>query len=412
MRIKILLYFSLVLLGSNAQLTQVETNANSNLAKISILDSSIVVYGSVNYYGVAYDSCSSNLMQSLTPPGLSGNYNSYLNRLSERDAYIISGYSGVTHFQIYKTIDGAQNWSIVFDTTGVFITQLLMFDKFEGLAFSTNNKMFRTVDGGENWVLESNPFNAVFEVHRINDTTIAVGKTNSLSISSDRGHTWGITATMPQNIVEFYFFNQDSICAIALGSGQTYFCSSVNMGNNWSNAILPNNFEAYGMNFKTPNLGYVVGANSATGDASLLKTTNFGQNWEQVDFPISSKFSDIKFLNDSVALICGTNGILLKYNYRDHNLGVKEQNLNHSKIQVYPNPASSEITIQYDLKENYNSLVFEIRDLSGQIIHRQKVNSNIENQIIDLCNLSNGLYISELIADGKSIAIEKFVIEK
>ena len=120
----------IILLGLNvqihAQFTQVITNTNAILNEISILDDNIVINGRTDYYGISYDECEN--LNSVSPPGNLGSTNAYLNRLNENIAYIISNSGSSNITEIYKTIDGGHNWVSVFDSTGIIIGQLVMFD--------------------------------------------------------------------------------------------------------------------------------------------------------------------------------------------------------------------------------------------------------------------------------------------
>ena len=379
-----------------AQFTQVITNTNATLAEISILDSSVVINGSTQYYGISFDNCD-NLL-SVTPPGILGNGNSYLNRLNEHTAYILSAFDGATHFQIYKTTDQGHNWSIVFDTTNIFINQLIMFDTLEGLAFSTFYKMYRTIDGGESWHQEAHPLIGISKASKMNDSTVCIGVNELFAISTDRGLNWNISPFVQSSPRDFCFLS-DTILAIAEGVSGRRFCRSINSGDTWNNFYFPNTFNSSDVIFRDANIGYIVGWNN-NNKAAILKTENFGENWEQYDTDFDSKFTDMEFLNDSIALISGTNGLLLKYNYRDHHLGFEPIYLSESQVNLFPNPTTGlqELNIQGAVNTPVQVKLLDITGkelgilFQGDIQESQKIK-------VDLSVYPSGVYLLSVQMD-------------
>lgn len=78
-------------------------------------------------------------------------------------------------------------------------------------------------------------------------------------------------------------------------------------------------------------------------------------------------------------------------------LGVAEFNSNISKMEIFPNPANDEITLNFDLKTN-EQITYSIYDHSGKIIARWNRNliSGLQNEQINLNDYTSGLYLLEL----------------
>lgn len=64
---------------------------------------------------------------------------------------------------------------------------------------------------------------------------------------------------------------------------------------------------------------------------------------------------------------------------------------------IYPNPAKDHISIA--LPEGYQKASFELSDQQGRIIYKENV---VNNQRIDITKLSSGLYLFNLLIDGRS----------
>jgi hypothetical protein len=80
-------------------------------------------------------------------------------------------------------------------------------------------------------------------------------------------------------------------------------------------------------------------------------------------------------------------------------------------IQLYPNPSSNFVIVQYNLSVQKNAYAI-IYNLNGQKISNTPLNKTQSEQKIDVSQLDNGIYLCSIIADNKVIAIKKLVIAK
>lgn len=83
-------------------------------------------------------------------------------------------------------------------------------------------------------------------------------------------------------------------------------------------------------------------------------------------------------------------------------------------IKVYPNPASSELSVVVNLKENAENVTLDITNTLGQIVKTQTIGKVVANQnkgeIINISNLSKGMYIYTLHANGQKVS-NKLIVE-
>jgi len=92
-------------------------------------------------------------------------------------------------------------------------------------------------------------------------------------------------------------------------------------------------------------------------------------------------------------------------------LGIQDVSVTANTIGVYPNPASSNLTVSLSLKNN-SELIFEIFDVTGRKITSENANVSSGNSLkmIDLTKLSIGVYVLKI--SGIDIHYsEKIVIE-
>lgn len=85
-----------------------------------------------------------------------------------------------------------------------------------------------------------------------------------------------------------------------------------------------------------------------------------------------------------------------------------------NSMKLYPNPATSNLTISYNLRNNADETSIKIISLVGQTVYQQEVTDNTSGskQVnINISNLNAGVYIAELNVNG-SKAVSKFSIMK
>ncbi len=87
-------------------------------------------------------------------------------------------------------------------------------------------------------------------------------------------------------------------------------------------------------------------------------------------------------------------------------LGVGIKTLSNYGISIYPNPSDGIFNIRNN--RNLKNVNLEIRDLSGRVIIKKIINSNIEH--IDISNYSKGIYIINMNFEGE-IVNKKIVIK-
>lgn len=88
--------------------------------------------------------------------------------------------------------------------------------------------------------------------------------------------------------------------------------------------------------------------------------------------------------------------------------GVSVNDINKDVLSVYPNPASSNLTINLDLVGNNNS--FEIYDMSGKLVKADALNNFDGSQEINVSEFSKGIYILKA-NNGSQIYTTKFIVE-
>ena len=88
---------------------------------------------------------------------------------------------------------------------------------------------------------------------------------------------------------------------------------------------------------------------------------------------------------------------------------VAEVSRHDSQFNLYPNPAANNLTLSYYSQRSINTL-FEIYDVIGNKVISSKLNSS--QTVVDITNLTSGVYFYKVMADGVNIKTDKLIIMK
>ncbi len=78
-------------------------------------------------------------------------------------------------------------------------------------------------------------------------------------------------------------------------------------------------------------------------------------------------------------------------------------------MKLFPNPAESEIRINYELPAGAKSGVLRVFDLQGKMVKEWNVTSQFDHIVFDVSSLQSGTYIAHLLLNNGSKVSEKFV---
>lgn len=101
--------------------------------------------------------------------------------------------------------------------------------------------------------------------------------------------------------------------------------------------------------------------------------------------------------------ICLQSGIVARNSHQNNNSSIK---LNSS---VYPNPASSEITISYNLATSGKLIIY---NTYGQIVYSIDLNEKNYRHSISVSEFSNGIYLYKILSDNHEVDNGRFSILK
>lgn len=113
-------------------------------------------------------------------------------------------------------------------------------------------------------------------------------------------------------------------------------------------------------------------------DLSGISSQTIYYKLKQVDFNGNFKFSNIKVIQ-------------------------LENNIS-AKVNVYPNPATTSITIKSDQQSTKST--YRLLNIDGKLIHE----GNVFQSNVDVSNLPRGIYFLSILEDGEIIETKSIVL--
>jgi photosystem II stability/assembly factor-like uncharacterized protein len=217
---------------------------------------------------------------------------------------------------ISKTTDGGNTWIVQFNLVNQsteLIYSVCVSDEI-GFASSSEGQIYKTINGGNNWDIVyqsgSNPWTffsniAILNTQRVfaSGATVEAFRAPRILISTDQGLNWNsIHKEFNLDVISgSYFFNQDE----GLMCGYTYspqfgsfIYKTYDGGYTWlpkftSNHSIADNF------FINNSVGW------ACGESLLLKTTNSGESWQDFSNSINGYLKSVFFLTENLGWVVG-----------------------------------------------------------------------------------------------------------
>lgn len=259
----------------------------------------------------------------------------------------------------------------------------------------------------------------VLRYHPLNSTLIYSGGELSLfdsylSYSFDSGTTWQTSAVESNNAVNGIAFHPGNVDTLFIGK-EGKIARSIDKGLTWSEVYATPHYEyIYSIIYDKSNSStiYAAGAINGLNDTiRIFRSLDGGSTWEEWVKEIFSE-SD----NQIISMIMYNTFLCVLM--RDHfgNIqGVYKLNtstvpvpeiIENTQVKIFPNPFSSETTLQADPPLKNATLTVE--NSLGQTVKQIK-NISAQPVILTRGNLPNGLYFVRL-KEEKKVLTEKLII--
>lgn len=330
---------------------------------------------------------------------------------------------------VYKTVNGGTSWAkqvtATFDADS-FCNGVYFWDASNGVAFGDkkNNyfEIYTTSNGGANWTrtpsanIASSAATSFGYTGKFSVTgnTIWFGTDNGkLMKSTDKGLNWTeINTPIPDfgggtvttSVAEFTFSDDNNGFilketydgATPANYVSTTLYRTINGGTTWT-TVTPGAGMYHGaIAFAGP--GTLITAGSSAGNFGSAYSSNNGLTWTNIDEDASHTTLTIKSATLGYSggfASAGAGGI-----YKLSNI-LSTGNVTAAKFKVFPNPASSTVTISAADIDTYK---LSVTDLSGKTVMSKTLNG-MENNL-DISGLSTGAYFFELSSGNKKEVVK------
>lgn len=85
--------------------------------------------------------------------------------------------------------------------------------------------------------------------------------------------------------------------------------------------------------------------------------------------------------------------------------------VNSNNPVFYPNPVTDHLKLKYELPVGYKKAEIKIYDVQSKLIEEMKVTDTFDFIYLP-SNYNNGLYLYQLVVDGKTVKTEKIILDK
>lgn len=159
------------------------------------------------------------------------------------------------------------------------------------------------------------------------------------------------------------------------------------------------------MHFYDENYG-VIGGDNGNFNCKMYQTNDGGLTWSNTQVPFAPNINALYMTDTNSVYIAGDDGSIANFG----GIGGITTTINeatifeNNQINIYPNPASTQITIE--LLSPAKNTSIEIIDMQGKIVLSKNTNSH--KTAINIEQLSKGFYFVR-INNSNQTQIEKFI---
>ena len=207
-------------------------------------------------------------------------------------------------------------------------------------------------------------------------------------------------AALPANSGNVHFSSTTSGCLLktsgTVATPVYSFYTTSNGGSTWSTATTFTGTRRI-LNY-IPGTTTIVATSQAAPVGTSLSTDN-GTTWTDVES--GAQRGAAAFLNGSTGWCAGFSTDNLTDGIFKLTTPLANQSFTTSKFSVYPNPATSNVTIS---ATNIDAYQLSVTDLSGKVVITKSLNG-IENTV-DVSALSSGAYFFTLSSDNKKETVK------
>lgn len=307
---------------------------------------------------------------------------------------------------VSKTNDGGITW--ITDSTS-FPERLMDIDFADNLnswVSGRNGLISKTSDGGTTWIAQNSTTGEhLFSIDFCNTNVgwsvgADPGTGGVILRTTDSGLNWvAQTNAEPNDLMAVYAFNPAK--ALAVGFAGT-IVMTLDSGLTWTPIMSGTLEDLNDVTFVDANNGWACGT-----AGTIIITTDGGLTWTpQNSNNAGNTIFSLSMKSTTLGWYCGDAGDVFYYSLWP--LSLTESNL-ESDLNVYPNPASENVTFSLDgsIADENTSII--ILDITGKIIRLLPIATGQQQVTIQLDGIPSGCYTYELSFSDKTKCSGKLI---
>jgi photosystem II stability/assembly factor-like uncharacterized protein len=306
----------------------------------------------------------------------------------------LTGYVATTGSQLLKTTDAGVNWEIIdLPYDDFFPTDMQFLDQNTGFMLDYHNLLIKTTDGGITWEdYAVDTLSALTACDFINPMEgWVIGWDGICAKTTDGGHSWSLADLGQENLREIKFLDRNN----GIITSQFRIFRTPDGGNLWHQLDLflnqPQNIE-----FADAMNGWI------TDRVNVYRTYDGGWTWvDSLNLESDNyrdELTDLFLKDTSHAWICTMDGRVFSLSLFQGSEEIKTTEL----IRIYPNPATSQFTIELP-DQIKRDLAVSIFSVDGKLLTRKEYKAVDNNRLmLDLSGYSHGLYVVNIQGEGFS----------
>ena len=273
-------------------------------------------------------------------------------------------------YTLKKTVDGCQTFSTIYTGSGdmgcCYLDEMFFLNADTGFIVIGDGgevELHRTLDGGQNWI------------------SFDYGGPSGLSIFF-LDEEFGYYCYYPEGSGTSYLTQNGT----TVYTTQQYIFSDINYSYPYTTTE---------MKFINDSTGFII-CEDILDNGVILKTSNFGYDWTEVNLISNNLFKDILFVSDSVGIAIGTNGII----YKTSDYGEQWQLINYNSTSTLNSIDFFSDSTLYIVGEN--GLVLKSLDIGNTWSQENFINENdliyvraFNNNRIYVNDISGNLYSNQ-----------------